>query len=505
MAASENESTAEQAGAPAFATQSDATAVDPEVRALTAPISGDDACGPDLDAEGDSDFLNFLAGVEGVLPTTFFSQEDGKPFDRSLIDFDGQLALLKPLMARTRDLRLLTLRARILILNRDLHGFAVSLAAIAECLEKYGGAVHPRAVGDDFGMRVTTLSALDLPTVLFPLQYSPLFESRRIGKVAYRGVMIAADEAKPREGESKLAPAAYSEALSDAGPAALAPARKDLAMVRTSLARMRSAFMSNGVSLGLEALPALVNKITAFLDPAAAPQAGGDAAEGKAKSGAGGPAPRSVAEARAALEAVAEYYSTREPSSPSLPLVRQALDLVGKSFFEVMAALIPTQVATATFRLGDIEYFEVPVERLANFGGVSPVETAPAEPEPQPAEVSEPPPDTPADVDASADPAVGGDGAADPPPPADNVVDPVEVAQSAPPPADQGARTYVASSRSDALQLLSQVQQFYRRSEPSSPVPILCERAQALAESDFMGLLREILPKTALQGPETGA
>src|SRR5262249_57489826 len=40
-----------------------------------------ESCGPDLDAEGDADYLNFFAHVEGILPTSFFSPEDANPFD----------------------------------------------------------------------------------------------------------------------------------------------------------------------------------------------------------------------------------------------------------------------------------------------------------------------------------------------------------------------------------------------------------------------------------------
>jgi hypothetical protein len=32
------------------------------------PVSPDDPCGPDLDLEGDAEFLNFVAAAEGILP-----------------------------------------------------------------------------------------------------------------------------------------------------------------------------------------------------------------------------------------------------------------------------------------------------------------------------------------------------------------------------------------------------------------------------------------------------
>jgi type VI secretion system protein ImpA len=51
--------------------------------------------------------------------------------------------------------------------------------------------------------------------------------------------------------------------------------------------------------------------------------------------------------------------------------------------------------------------------------------------------------------------------------------------------------------------LLDMVQRFFRLSEPSSPVPMFCDRARALAERDFMGVLRDVLPKSALKNINT--
>jgi type VI secretion system protein ImpA len=441
--------------APAASQSETTTPVDPAVLALCKPISDSDPCGPDLDAEGDIDYLNFLAGAEGVLPTSFFSQEDGRPFDRSLIDFDGQMTTLRPLLARTADLRLLILRARLLILNRDLSGFATSLAAAAEWLEKYWDQVHPRPQDGNLTLRENVLSTLDLPTVVFPVQYAPLFEVRRVGQVNYRALMIASNEAKPREGEVQHSVAAINEALTEAPAEMLAAARKNVATIRTALNRIKNAFAMQGESVGLKTLPPLVDKIAKFIDPAGAVIEGvgeaDEAAKKVALAGAAGPGLASVAHARAALAAVAHYYSTSEPSSPILPLVRQAHELIGKSFFDVMSALMPAQVETAMFQIGGDTAFDLPVGRLSGFSEVTPVESPPE----------------------------GSDGAADPP-------------------------AYAVTSRAQAVGLLDQVQRFYRQSEPSSPIPMLCERARALAERDFMGVLREVLPKTAFKLPETG-
>ena len=438
---------------------------------LCTPISEADPCGPDLDLDGDGDYLNFLAQAEGILPTSFFSVEDGRPFDRATVDLPGQIEAINPLLERTRDVRLLFMRARLLILNRDLAGFATTLAAVAEWLDKYWDAVHPRPQGGDLGARVAALGALDLPTVVFPLQYAPLFEARRIGSVTYRAWMIAAGEVKPRSNEQKHPTSALTEAMANVDSAVLAASRKHVAMLKASLGRIRNAFALRGSSYGLENLPLLADKISAFVDPLASardqvagePETDGADTETAIKDGAAlkqaGGAPTSLAQARDALAAIADYYSRLEPSSPTLPLVRQAHQLIGKSFLEVMSILVPTQMEKAAFQIGGDQVFELPVGRLSKLS------------EAAPAAANRP------GADGAAQPAVQQDGC--------------------------GSSGYSVQSRSQAIALLEQVQRFFRQSEPSSPVPMLCERARALAERDFMGVLRDVLPKAALKNVGT--
>jgi type VI secretion system protein ImpA len=431
--------------------------VNPAVAELCIPVSEADPCGPDLDLAGDADYLNFFAQTEGILPSSFFSNEDGKPFDRSSIDLRSQVDAIKPLWERSRDLRLLVMRARLLILDRDLGGFATAIAAIAQWLDKFWDDVHPRQTGGDFGARVAALGALDLPTVVFPLQYAPLCEGRRIGAVTYRAWMIAVGEVKPRPGEQKHPSAALTEAVADATPDALAATRRQVAMVKTSLGRIREIFMMQGSSLGLENLPALVDKLQGFVDPRAAldEETAAHLTEGDDVSAASkeriaaaamGEPPASLAEAQQALAAIAAYYSRSEPSSPTLPLVRQAHQLIGKSFFEVMSILVPTQMDKAAFQIGADQFFELPLGKLSKLP----------------------------------------EGASSP----DGQVSPSEGGRSA---------QYRIESRAQAIALLEQVQRFFRHAEPSSPVPMLCDRARALAERDFMGVLREVLPKAALK------
>ena len=433
-------------------------ALDPDVAALCVPISGEDPCGPDLDLLGDAEYLNFLAQVEGVLPTSFFSVEDGKPFDPSAIDLERYLAEADKLYMRSRDIRLLVTRARLFVLKRDVAGFSLTLAAIAEWLEKYWDAVHPRPDGEKLTARRSAIAALDLPTVIFPLQYAPMFEGRRIGPVMYRAWIIATGEVKAREGDSDASAAAISEAIANADPAVLSNTRKSIALLDRSVQRICNSFAEHGVSV-LDSLPEQVRKMRAWIDPRALNAAGlgaGVTSQGdnRQEASVGLISLTSVGEATQALAAIAEYYAGSEPSSPVLPLVRQAHQLIGKSFLEIMTILVPTHVDKAAFQIGTNPVFDLPVSKLSSLSATSSY------------------------TDASAETF---DGATD-------------SANSAP-----SAKSFKVVSRAQALAMLESVQRYFRHTEPSSPVPMLCERARVLAERDFMGVLEDVLPKSALK------
>ena len=351
---------------------------DPAVASLCVPVVGEDQpCGPDLDALGDGGYLNFFAQVEGILPGSFFDSLDGTPFDPSSVNIDDQLVELKPLIARSRDVRLLVIQARLQMLNRNMAGFAASLAAIAYWLDGFWDQVHP--VGDA-AARLSVIATLNIPTVTFSLQYAPLFEAPRIGTVTYRSLLIATGEAKPRTGEQKLDASPVLEARATANTASLQAARENVATIRSAIDRINGAFATHDLSADLDSLSQLVRKIQEFIDPVEATKASAPDLQGVGTAELSGPGPSSFSEAREALAAIADYYSRHEPSSPTLPLVRQAHELIGKSFLEVIRILVPAHLEKAAFQIGGDRIFDLPVERLPNLSsGFAPSGNAPSD------------------------------------------------------------------------------------------------------------------------------
>jgi type VI secretion system protein ImpA len=422
-----------------------------DLAALTSPISEGEPCGPDLDLAGDPDYMNFVVGMENSLPSTFF--KDDKPFTFERSKIAEVFAAMRPLFEQTRDIRLIVLLAKLSILNRDLAEFETAIHAVQQLLTERWETVHPRGEDGIFAARTAALETLDdLSPVIFPLQYTPLVRHPRLGAISYRHYMIASGEAQPREGEETADRTAIDNALMEAELDELVQSLGRIESVRTALTDIYTTCAEQaGIEQApkFERLPALLEKIRTFLndvvtkrDPGAAlaASAPGEAAAGEAAPEVTGEV-RSLADAADALAAIADYFVRKEPSNPALLLVRQAEQLMGKSFVEVMQILIPGHVEQAAIYIGKEQTLQLPIGRLSELLSSS----------------------------AGASGANGGE--ADPPP-----------------------RRLEANTRADAIRLLDQIGAYYRAAEPSSPLPYLTDRARDLAGRDFLSLLKHVLP-----------
>ena len=117
-----------------------AAAPAPDLYALPL-VSEDDPCGPDLDLEGDTEFMNFIAATEGLLPASYYA------FNRATIDFPAALQAAEKLLKRTLDLRLIVLMAKLSILNRDVVGFAQRIGNVAWLVKEHWEGANPRGRG----------------------------------------------------------------------------------------------------------------------------------------------------------------------------------------------------------------------------------------------------------------------------------------------------------------------------------------------------------------------
>lgn len=439
-----------------------------DARALLAPVTAEEPCGPDLDLAGDPDFLNAVAEADGVLPATFFTRDDDgrqQVFDRATIDFAGQQKKLAAVLDGTRDLRPLALSARLSVLNRDLAGFAGTLSGIAALLAERWDEVHPRGEDGGYALRGAVLQALDdMPTVVLPLQHVPLATHPRLGAVSYRTAMVANGEATARDGEATLDRGAIERALAETDLDALRATCGAVTAIRDEAARIRAVTLDRSGyegAVALDRVAALAGRMVEMLapvlsarDPASAPPPAAANPAAAPDESAGGPATvapsglvgpvADLKEATAALDAAAHYLHRFEPSSPAEMLVRQAGSLVGKSFVEVLRALVPDHAEQARLALGPDRAFELSFGQLASIS------------------------DTELALEGSA--------------------------ESQDDEADVIPRVFRADTRADAVELMRQVGLFYRRRDPASPVPLLLDRAAGLVERDFVAILKDVLP-----------
>ncbi|MDD1012337.1 type VI secretion system protein TssA [Pseudomonas rubra] len=84
---------------------------------------------------------------------------------------------------------------------------------------------------------------------------------------------------------------------------------------------------------------------------------------------------------------------------------------------------------------------------------------------------------------------------------------PTELASTAPTPAVARSSADIAS-RDEVLRSLDQILKYYARHEPSSPLPVLLNRAKNLVNADFAAIVRDLIPDglsqfETLRGPET--
>ena len=447
-----------------------------EIAALTTPLSEEEPCGPDLEMLGDSDYMRFSARIDGILPQTFAG------FDRGSIDFPAEFATLKSLLAKSRDLRLLAPLAKLHILNRDLAAYAAVFKTIEALIDGQWPAVVPGLIDGDAVLRVVTLQTLDdMADSVMPLQSAPLFEARRFGKVSFRSHLLANGLVQAREGQGGEAgeevpsTSALNAALAEVDLDTLVAARTLVVDLRQSLGRIEALVGERSEQPGAlryERLGPLVADIAAFLDRAVAERdpslglaasAPGEATTDEApeEEASAAPSPatavQSSAQAEAALAAAAAYFARSEPSSPILLLIGQAQALVGRSFYEAMQVLLPDESAKARLRVGQDPAFVLLLERLAAL----PIATA----------------------------GDGGNQAA---------------AESGTDEEENNGPAFRADDRRAAMALLQQVAAYYRRAEPSSPIPLLLDRAEGIAGKDFFGLLREAFPAGSLKVDEQG-
>jgi type VI secretion system protein ImpA len=423
-----------------------------------APLTEEDPCGPDLFDSYDSAFETYLNDAEARLPQSFFRPDGSPAFDPASVDPAAEWAAVSALLARTRDLRLLAAYGQFCALARDLPALADCLDLVAGLLEHYPDRVHPR-ITEDIIDRTNALELLgSRATVLMPLEFAPLVRDRRLREISFRRVALARGERTPQPGEETGDAEAFVSALRAAENAeAVSACHTLLGRMRTAVTRIEGQCLANESQPfrpNLEDLTARLDDLLGLIaearpdlesgaeDPQDDTDAETDAAAHAPQAGTAEAAPAptgritGMAEARAALGAIEAYFRNHEPSSPSLLLVRQAHQLVGRPLTEALDVLMPEIASRARIDFGADSGFLLGMERmraLSEGGAPDLPDAAPSEP-------------------------------------------------------------FCVTSRKEAAALMSAVESYYAGAEPSSPVPVLLTRARGYLNQSFAAILTDFLP-----------
>ena len=436
---------------------------------LLEPISENEPCGPDLDELGNEKYLNYVLPVASRIPERYYKAGTDEPVERNAIKLKEELAAIADLLRETRDIRLLCIEARFQSFAGDFAGFSDCVVAIAGLVDRFWSDVHPRSQEGDFTLRQNLLSGLDdWWQIIQPLQHLPLVRDRRSDVINFRQFAIATGAAHKRPEEPVIEVSEIHRALS-------APENREasdlsfnaVSSAAAALSSIRNSFIANA---GYDYVPSF-DKLADFLgkvielfqtarpelasagEAEVQPPGTGVEDDKTAPPGAAADSPALAApkglitnqgEAAAALLAIEVYFATHEPSSPALVLVHQARSLVGKPLVQAIEALVPEAAARAVikFRSGIDFQITMPLMKALTENVI---------------------------IHNDGPPTIGSD----------------------------AANGYKAHSRGEALELMAEVESFFKTAEPSSPVPLLLDKAHGFTNRNFDMILKDLIGPVA--------
>ncbi len=426
---------------------------------ITERLSPDTPCGPDLLADEDNQFVDYFYEAEGRLPQKYYDLIHGTLFDSKSVDHAGEAKQIEALLSRSLDLRLMGLQAKFQILAGRLTGFCEAVIAMADLIETYPEEAHPQTHGNVDARRGAIEAINTLATVIVPLQYASLIDDRRTGSINQRMYILATGQVEPREGEIPGDASAIMTVLgSEENQAAVADIYSRLAGAKDAVARIISACKSHNPSFtpDLENLDGRLQELCSLLEQArpdlivdeepeteeiqATSEVPGDQTQETVSSGVGAISIPTHSAARRALEVAEAYFAHKEPSAASLLLVTQARLLIGKQLVEALDTLLPDNANQAKIDFGAETGFVISMDRLRNLS-------------------SEMRPPSGPNLNEA-----------------------------------QGEFPDLANTRIEAQALIKAVEDFYRRAEPVSPIPILLAKARSYLEKDFHAIVKELLP-----------
>jgi type VI secretion system protein ImpA len=318
---------------------------------LLEPISAAAPCGADLED------TQLLAGFDAY---RLFGNDTPLAADTEWREIREQSLTA---LSQSRDLRLLAHLGAAVVRIEGLIPFCRVITVADRWLSDYWDLVFPR-VDEDALLRKNALNALaDRMAIVDAVRRTPVVSHRQLGTFSLRDLELATGQITATEADSKAPNVAQIEATLTATPAAdLATLSSEIKAGMGSVRNIVATMQARG---GFESAPdfdallrplSRIDKLLTDHMPAAAAANGaandaqdapGVGVEGPAMPGGSVTDIKSRQDAIRALDAVAAFFRTHEPSSPVPIFVERAKRLVSKSFMEVLADIAPDGVSQA--------------------------------------------------------------------------------------------------------------------------------------------------------------
>jgi type VI secretion system protein ImpA len=314
-----------------------------DVEALLAPVSEEQPCGPDLSRASERSELERLIASA---TTVEFDGNTGQPKPLPEIDWKPVIRRIVEQLGKTKDISLAVYLCRAGALGKQLDVVAQGTAVLNGLLERYWDTVHPRLDDLELVGRSTLCESLaHRGLFLAPLERVPVLAHPRLG--VFKGSDLNRLR-KNAEADAEFGP--FKLALNELGDQPIRTAYALLGEIDDGLRQAAGAFAAKAggqASLNFKPTHATIGELRKALSfffiasPADAQAEPETSAAESADSG----APRGALNGREdvlrALDAVAEYYRRREPSSPVLPMVERAKAWVPMSFMDVLEDIAP--------------------------------------------------------------------------------------------------------------------------------------------------------------------
>lgn len=334
-------------------------------------IDPDNVCGDDL--QYDPKFIELEQAIKGK-PEQQMGDTVTEAEPPNWRDIKKQS---EALLSRTIDLRVLICYVRALIALEGFLGLQDGLMLIRTLVENRWDSIHPQLDPDDDNdptERINTLLSLcDHEIVLWPLQQTPLLESKALGRFNFREISIASGKSTATSNEKQVNQATIDAAVQD-----------------SELDHLQQTFQA--VTVSLDDINQLENVVTNYVGISDAPsfadlrlflkeckaflltslEKKGDGADINQELVTASHAPlegdvvtSSSTTTKSALgvinnnqdviktlNQVCDYYRKNEPSSPVPLFIERAIRMVGKNFMDALKEIAPTGVDEAKIILG---------------------------------------------------------------------------------------------------------------------------------------------------------